>query len=152
MGQLGCVDGGDGIVEFAQLGPLFGRSEVPIDQVETITTDASQQRVEGLGCELFPVVVPVGDLVFEFVKHVLVHDQDAARVRPFREIDADVVLLNPAPSCAGTGWMEILTKGYTGQGERVIDAGDGRADEVLSKLEACLRADNFVAHGTLRVS
>ena len=74
-----------------------------VNPMETVTTDTSQKGVEGLRCVLFPGILPVRDLVFEFIKHVLVHDQDAAHVPPVGEIHADVVLLNATPSAPEQG-------------------------------------------------
>ena len=36
-----------------------------------------------------------------------------------------------------TGGNEIITTRNTGQDERIVNAGDGSADEVLPELEAC---------------
>ena len=138
-------------MDVPQLGHLSHRHEVPTNPVETIATDTSQQRIQGLRCVLLRVVVAVRDLVFQLVKHVLVHHQDSTRVRSLREVNVDVVLLNPTPSCARTGWNEIITKRNTSQGERIVNVGDGSTDEVLPELEACLRADELVAHVPIKV-
>jgi hypothetical protein len=83
------------------------------------------------------------ELLLDLIQNMFVHHQQALDIAQFAEIETGIVLFDSASSSARDCRRRVFLAVNLCQGERVVYASYGGADEVLPELQPCFGADQI---------